>query len=252
MLALVILSPPAGAHIVREAPWDPVAAAYLDAIFITSLDPIDWQAVADRYKSPGGDRAVLVRLAAVAPDAAAELEQAIEHRDAARLRAASTRAMSVATREALAAASSALGTPGQAQTHLARAQELFRAFDRFVREADPEAYRQIGAAWLELTSEVGTAGIGAAARRAADRDRFAAAARTITEFLTASYEAPHPPGARLPGPVPPSGRGADASWQPAPWLPPGAFVLDQEPLPRLLLGFEAHGVDERKLPLVAY
>jgi cytochrome c peroxidase len=252
VLALVILSPQAGAHIVREAPWDPVAAAYLDAIFITSLDPIDWQAVADRYNSPGGDRAVLVRLAAVAPDAAAELEQAIEQRDAARLRAASTRAMSVATREALAAASSALGTPGQAQAHLARAQELFRAFDRFIREADPEAYRQIGAAWLELTSEVGTAGIGNAARRAADRDRFAAAARTITEFLAASYEAPRPPGARAPGPVPPSGRGADASWQPAPWLPPGAFVLDQEPLPRLLLGFEAQGVDERKLPLVAY
>jgi cytochrome c peroxidase len=136
--------------------------------------------------------------------------------------------------------------------HVTRAQALYRVFERFIREADPDAYTRLGQAWLELTTEAGPAGIGAAARRTSDRDRFGAAAREIGEFLVTSYEAPRAPGARLPGPVPPTGRGADASWQPAPWLPPGAFVLDQEPLPRLLLGFEAQGVDERKLPLVAY
>ena len=37
-----------------------------------------------------------------------------------------------------------------------------------------------------------------------------------------------------------------------PWLPPDANLTNQDPLPRLVLNFEKHGVDERDLFLVAY
>jgi cytochrome c peroxidase len=35
-------------------------------------------------------------------------------------------------------------------------------------------------------------------------------------------------------------------------LPPGSDIFDQDPLPRLVLGFEEQGIDETDLPLIAY
>ena len=257
-----LLAPPSGAaHIVPEEPWHPVAGGYLRALFYLNLRPIDWDLVAAEYEgvveAGYGVQSVYGGLALANGDGIDHpqaIRAAVTARDAAALYAASTRAVSQLVRHHLDAAAAALATPGAAQDELLRAQAVYRALaEDWLEQFDPAAFVRLGRRWLELSTSVGTAGIGGAARVNSARTRFDAARREISNYLIANYEAGEVAPQSWYAPTPAValqtlGRG----FRPQPALPPGSNLNDQAPLPRLVLNFEERGIDEADLFLVAY
>ena len=252
------LAAPAPAHVVTEAPWEPIAAAYLHAVFATALRPVDWDGINDRFEGrlieSQGEKTVYELLAPIAKtagvDPGAAIKEAIKFKDAAGLKASGTRAMSQTVRYHLAEARARLDQPGIALAEIGRARGQYRAFERFIRAADPDSFVRLGLAWLDLAT---AAGERLGPRAAADpAHRFDEAAQTIVEFLIANYEAPNKDELGRRGPVPATGRGNDTAFRLAPWLPPEARITEQDELPRLMLNFEQRGQNEKDLFLVAY
>ena len=256
--ALFLLPLTGRSHIIREEPWHPVPAAYLRSLFYLKLQPVDWALVRAEYESvrEGGSQldSVYDGIALAAElhgtDHAATIRDAIAAQDAESLSASATRAVSQLVRLHLRRALAKLDTPGAALEEVHQASRMYRAFDRFVRATDSQGARELGRAWLELTTTVGTAGVGRRGFRAADRERFASAVETLEGYLTANYESDGGPSMTGFDPVPVAGRASMTSV--APWLPPASDLNDQDPLPRLVLNFEERGVDEKDLFLVTY
>ncbi len=245
-------------HIIREEPWHPVPAAYLRSLFYLKLQPVDWALVGAEYASVREDgwqldsvyEGIAMATELHGTDHTAAIRDAIVAHDAESLSAAATHAMSQLVRLHLRRALAKLDTPGAALEQVHRASRMYRAFDRFVRATDSEGARRIGRAWLEMTTTVGTTGVQERGVKMADRERFASAVDTVEAYLTANYEGNGGPSMTDFDPVPAAGRTSMTAV--APWLPPGADLNDQDPLPRLVLNFEELGIDEKDLFLVAY
>jgi len=251
-LAALLLAPPieARATAVAEAPWRADAAAYRATLFLANLDPVPWPVIAESWEAPYPGAETARPAIGLFPAADAEaIAAAIAAEDRQALFAAATRAVAGAITERLGDAEAALGT-GKAAARLAAARGLYRAIEDGIRAADPEAARRLGLAWLELSTATGSRGVLGAGRTAANPAAFAAARTTIADYLGAEFAlADFAPRARL-APIPDSAAGRDLPL--APSLPPGSHIADQTPLPRLELNFEARGIDETDLPLIAY
>ncbi len=260
IVATAILALPltSRSHIIREEPWHPVPAAYLRSMFYLKLQPVDWQLIRAEYEGVNEDGWHLDSVYdGLSPareldgsDHVAAIRGAIEASDSRSLASAATRALSQLVRLHLRRATEQLEAPGAALEHVHQANRMYRAFDRFVRATDPTGGRELGRAWLELTTTVGTAGVEDRGVKAADRERFTRAVETVESYLVANYEGADSPSMTAFDPVPMAGRAS--SYAVAPWLPPGTDLNDQDPLPRLVLNFEERGVDEKDLFLVAY
>ena len=112
---------------------------------------------------------------------------------------------------------------------------------------------RLGRRWLELSTSVGTAGIGKAARVSSARTRFNTARHEISDYLIANYETGEVTPRSWYAPTPALAlRTLGSDFRPQPALPPGSNLNDQAPLPRLVLNFEERGIDEKDLFLVAY
>lgn len=248
---------PSRAHIVREEPWHPLAAAYLRSLFYLKLEPVDWALVERELE------AVPVGAGRVRPawewfeqatalegvDHPARIRAAITARDPSALYESTTRAMAQLARARLGEAREhLLHEAGAAREAVQEAWRMVRPFERFIAAADPDGARRLGRAWLEITTALGTAGVDGRGRMPADLNRFDAAAEVIGGYLREHYEAARERAGAAPDPVP-AGSGPGAV---VPWLPPGSDLNDQDPLPRLVLNFEERGIDERDLFLVAY
>ena len=251
----VVLSGPASATPAKEAPWLPEAAAYRLTLFLGNLAPEPWDQISEVWTKPyaGSSFAAsaVERLAgdsALTPDA---VLAAIAAQDRAGLFAAATRLTAGRMLEQMDRAAAAPGTAG-AQQAIAEAQGLYRAFADDLAVADPAAARTLGRAWLQLVSSAGSAGVLGAGATAHDAEGFAAAAATITEYITANYM----PGSFQPramlSAIPESVIAAGTPVDLPHTLPPGSNIFDQNPLPRLVLNFEEQGISETDLPLVAY
>ena len=250
----------APAHIVTEVPWHPIAASYRTMMFLGNLDPVPWEDVGAAFDEPlaaaVGTKSARQKLIELDPDDGEAMSEpitrAIETEDRHDLYAAATRALSQSVRRHLDLAAASLAEPGPAARHVEEAQALHRALDDFIRQADPEAYRELGRAWLSLSSSLGSAGLGGSGGRSADEGQFAHARATIEEYLEANFE----PGRFTPRgeltPLPETVVAASAGVEVAPWLPPGSSIFDPDPLPLLVLNFEEQGIDEVDLPVVAY
>lgn len=256
-LALLVLTvAPANAHIIREEPWHPLAAAYLRALFYLKLEPVDWSLIERELTEipAGGDRTRSVgewfgEVTVTEFDHGAAVRGAISDRDPQALFESTTRGMAQLARTRLDEARVHLpDEPALAQQAVQEAWRMVRPFERFLAAADPDGARSLGRAWLEITTSLGTAGIQGRGGIPADLARFDAAAATIAGYLEARYETARDSVSRTPDPVP-AGVGGDSLPY---WLPPGADLNDQDPLPRLVLNFEERGIDERELFLVAY
>jgi cytochrome c peroxidase len=247
---------PAAAHIVTEAPWHPVAAAYRTAVFLINLKPVDWQLIEHQFTTATTGESPEARLAALdeSHDSAywPAIAMAIAAKDPEGLYATATRAVSASIRRHLEAAELALDRPGEARAALESAQDHYRAFADMVQEADPENFRILGLAWLELASSVGHEGVTSVGGIAADQTAFAAARRTIEDYLLENYEAESFTRQARFAPLPEQRVWTARHLQVGPWLPPGSDLNDQEPLPRLVLDFEQRGIDEADLFLVAF
>lgn len=263
VILLGLLLPLSGsAHIVVEEPWHPVPAAYLRSLFYASLKPINWRLIAAEYEGPIADpgyagKSVYDLLAPVGKvtgvDHVAAIKAAIAQRDPQALYAEATRAVSGMTRYHVVEGEARLRQPGAALNDVLEAQRVYRAFGQhFIAQADPEASRRLGRAWLDMSSGVGSAGVFGIGGKTPAPDTFAASRKQIEDYLKANYEAERFTGRARLEPIPETllrnGKPADVG----PWLPPGSNLNDPDPLPRLVLNFEARGVDEKDLFLVAY
>ncbi len=231
----LLLAGTASAHVASRAQWHPLAAAYLDAVFASRIDPVDWRGIARRYDSadpafrhvgPEPAFAALARLSSFAgTDPGAAIRRAIAARDASALRRAAARANAIALRASLERVRGLLERPREARTALRAARLLYRGFETGLRARDPAAHRRLGLAWLSLATLLSGAGDRAGAER-------------LIGFLAGEIRA------RFEDATPPL--------PPSTWLPPGGALDEQAPLPRLVLNFEQRGVDEKQLFLVAY
>lgn len=258
VLASMALAVPA--QVATEAPWHPLAHAYRTALFLANLRPTDWVLIERTFATAAGPTApgpaakdYLVELDASSGGALwPGIEQAMAAQDRDALFAASTRAVSQAIRQRLAQAAEHLDDPGLASREVDEARQLYRSFADFIQDTDPSGFRDVGIAWLDLASSIGHAGVATNGGRPSDEVAFGAARGRIGSYLIANYE----PESRLPrtsfAPVPETALVANPLLEVAPWLPPGSDLSDQDPLPRLVLGFEQQGIDERDLFLVAF
>jgi len=260
VLALVSLAPAGSAHIVTETPWHPLAHAYRTAVFLINLRPTDWALVEDAFTVPPGPAAPgdAARQYLLDLDAATGMalwpgiEQALAAQDRDALFAAATRAVSQAIRHQLGQAAEHLDEPGAATRELDEARRLYRSFADFIQDADPSGFRDVGLAWLDLASSVGHAGVVTKGGRPSDEAAFGAARAQIGSYLIANYEPESRVARTSYAPIPETSLVADPGLAAAPWLPPGSDLNDQDPLPRLVLGFEQQGIDERDLFLVSF
>ena len=254
---LVTLLPLVGnTHIITEEPWHPAPAAYLRALFYANQKPVDWDLIAKEYDivRESGYRFDSI-YQALAPaqkvagvDHAIAIRKAIDSKDRQALYTASTRALSQLTRHYIAEAEESLKRPGAAIEDVLNAQRTYRAFGSFIQQADPEAFKRIGLAWLDMASSVGSAGVAGIGAKSADIVKFSAGRTVIEDYLIANYEVDRFRSRRSLQPIPNSVAEADITTS----LPPGSNMNDQVPLPRLVLNFEARGLDEKDLFLVAY
>ncbi len=237
MLCLATALGPSRADVASQAKWHPIAAAYLFAMFVTELRPIDWPAIEDRFQNAperfrhGGDRTVYELLGPAGKwaetDFAGAIRDAIARRDAKAFRAAATRAASASVRLHLDRARRAIERPREALASVLEARAIYAGLSGIVRERDAPMFQRLGRAWLELSTALG---------RAENLSQVALKTASIDGALKRAFEGDDPGTLR----------------RRAPWLPPDADLADQDPLPRLVLNFEKHGIDERDLFLVAY
>ena len=246
---VLLFAQQAAATAVKEAPWRAEAAAYRATLFFLNLVPVPWDRIGEAWHQPYPGAATPAAAADAVGEAAGAIDDAIAARDAQATYAAANRALVAALAHHLDRARTAL-EGGDAGTHVATAREIWRAFADGVAAADPAAAREIGLAWLDLSSSAGSRGVLGAGSVDADAAKFNAAAETIVAYLSTNF-APKAltPRARF-LPIPESHATADVRMRP--FLPPGSYIGDQTPLPRLVLNFEEQGIDETDLPLIAY
>ncbi|MEM9442147.1 MAG: cytochrome c peroxidase [Pseudomonadota bacterium] len=255
-----IASQPVSAQVPSEARWNAIAYAYLNALFVLNLQPIDWQLI-EHVLTTDHDGRILGPTASehlIDLDKAAgtahwqAIETAVKAQSPDALYAAATRAVSAAIRQHLANAAATLNQPGLAGTEVNQAQSLYRAFAQGLKQTDPESFRSLGLAWLELASSIRQTGLIGTGGLPADEAAFASAQAMLTSYLKQNFE----PAAFAPRktfePIPEQRALADPYVKLAPWLPPGSDVNHHKPRPRLALRFEEQGVDERNLFIVAY
>ena len=247
----------ADADIPREEPWRPVAAAYRSSVFLADLTPVSWEKIECAWTQPhpGAVSAdpPIERLERIENGGAAVagIRAAIGARDRQMLYESVTRATSMALRAALANAAAALGSDDP-RASLKEAQAIYRAFDPFIAQADPAAWRRLGRAWLELSHSAGARGVLGAGQLAFDRDGFEVARAEIDIYFRENFEPLAFTERTRMTPLPESVVAAKGEVAVAPWLPPGTFIGDQTPLPMLVLGFEEQGIDEADLPMIAF
>lgn len=257
ILAVGLLSTQsAWATSVQEAPWRADAAAYRVSLFLGNLTPVPWDRVAAAWEEPylgaeGGRTAFEILSETAGEDAADAIRAAVAAEDEAALFDAATRGLASAIIDRLDRAEAAL-PEGGAGPLVVEARELYRAFEDGVTAADPEAARALGLAWLDLASASGSRGVLGAGAVDSDAERFAPAKAEIAAYVAANY-APEEFTPREPlQPIPESVAATGAEVEMPVALPPASNLLDQDPLPLLVLNFEARGIDEADLPMVAY
>lgn len=256
----LVIPQPSSAHIQQETPWHAIAHAYLNSIFLINLKPIDW-ALVERSLTTDLNGKILGRPAstrlqdidrAMGTAHWQAIETALAAKRADALFAATTKAVSAAIRQYLATAASNLEAPSVANVKIEEAQALYRAFVDGIRQTDPDGFRELGLAWLELASSVRQAGVIAVSDLPADRTAFEAARSVIVTYLKHNFEPETFQDRASFEPIPEERLMADPLVKLASWLPPGTDLRDQDPLPRLVLNFEEQGIDEQKLFLVAF
>jgi cytochrome c peroxidase len=240
---------------VKEAPWQPDAAAYRATLFLGNLTPIPWETLEQSWTAPypgaSSDIAAMRLLSQTVPRDAALIARALNSRKRQKLFAASTQALANALNAHLTEAGAQLGS-GDPRTAISRAQAIYRAFEDGIKAADPLSHRNIGLAWLKLTNSIGSRGMLGAGHQAADRASFDHSAGYIREYISTNFApsefTPRETFAALPESVVATGTNVIVP----PSLPPSSVIAEQSPLPRLVLNFEEQGIKEADLPLVAY
>lgn len=264
--ALFVLSFSAGAHVVPPEEYHPAAEGYRTLAFLVNLNPVPWDHVrkesdkiAGAYSELQPDTGAAYRARVSELIQAVETEARISSPTAA-LRIAtargvfevSTRALSELIDLHLGAAETHLGDYDRAAALFDVSRQLWEAFAYEVRHTDPEAFRQIGNAWLEASSALGTPGILGVGAQPADSEVFGDAARRIRGYVNANFGEGYvaPESGRLIA-VPTASETCNPAAAIPAKLPPGSNTNKQLPRPRQILNFAVRGGDEAETRLIA-
>lgn len=246
----------AAAHIVTEEPWHPASAAYRTMLFMADLEPVPWDLVREAYEEPHLaaeiERPARIFFVADTAEADQKISEAINEEDRQRLYEVTTRSLSRQVRSALNEAGNLLDQPGKAYQKALEAQTLYRGFASFIEEADPEAGRELGLAWLDLMNAVGSGGISGAHVIAPNAQEFTDARQRIASYLAENYEPEQFLPRRKLTPIPESVLVAQGEIEVSAWLPPGSDLNDQDPFPEQILNTEGMGIDDADVPLITY
>ena len=214
---------PAHADVVTEIPWHPAAASYRTMLFLADLEPVAWDLVLEAYErthpAAASPRAAKEFFGGLEGNAGDAIVQAIALNDRQTLYETASRGLSQLIRQALAEATGNLSEPGGASRSALEAQALYRALGEFIEQADPEAGRRLGLAWLELTSAVGSAGVMGVGAVAADVEAFTAARAEIETYLITNFEPEAFTPRRRLTPLPETVVATRGEVEVAPWLP---------------------------------
>lgn len=252
ILALMLLPSASPATEVEQAPWEPEAAAYRLTLFLGNLSPVPWQTITDNWEKPAkGAAADVPALSRLKAAEQAAVRAALAAKDRQAIFEAATTAIHHRILGHLAAAAKNMGTR-EAELDVTQARALFRAFEDGIKAADPDAFRDLDLAWLEMKSALGFRRALGTKALEPSAELFTEARATIETYLTANYApADFADRSRLSS-IPESAIAKGKTVDLPATLPPGSNIADQRELPRLVLQFEEAGEDETNLPLVAY
>lgn len=267
VLWLTLAAPPARAHIVPPEKLHPLAESYRRVSFILNIIPVAWdqvgpeiKALADYWRpidAPSADNFLreaqaIIAKATLRPDPEKGIEPMPRRQAASQVFELCTRIIPVLVRHHLKETEQKVGDRLAALAELKKAQGIWQAFEDTLSVVDPEAYRQQGLAWLQMTSALGTPGLLGVGATAFDRESFHQQSQVILAYLEGSYgkEFRAVEGRRLaPAPIHSATFNKDAKLPLR--LPPGANINKQLPRPRQILNMTARGVDESETALIA-
>ncbi len=250
----------AQAHIIPPEKLHPVAESYRRMGFLLRLNPVQWPQV----ETETG--AIAAGLAAVAPDEAASYRTTITAilgnpglaEPAARKTAAeevfvhSTRAVVRALQHRLELALETLDDHRAAKRQLEEARQIWAAFEPSIAATDPEAFRDLGECWLELTSALGSPGVFGIGAVEPDRESFAEDTDHMIGYLKINFsDAVELPKLGPLAPIPARSPSAGLVRALPARLPPGSNINKQLPRPRQVLNMAERGVDETETTLIA-
>jgi cytochrome c peroxidase len=250
---LLVLAPTTGfGTAIEETPWAPEAAAYRLTLFLGNLSPVPWDRIEDSWVDPvAGSSLAVAAFTRLGSESADELQKALSVEDRQALFATATGAIYDGIQRHLDAAETGLGTP-EAAMSVRGGQALYRSFEDGIKAADPDAFRRLGLAWLQLNTAVGSQGVLGSGGITADTQEFAGARGIISRYLKENYAPDRFAHRDQLTPLPETAILSGTAFTIPVALPPGSDIADQRQLPRLVLQFEDAGEDEANLPLVAY
>jgi cytochrome c peroxidase len=251
-------------HIVPPEKLHPVAEAYRRANFILRLNPVVWDQVrpdvatiAEYWKkldSKAGDEfASKVEKLIAAAEADPESEDYLHRKvAAARVFSLMTQAVSKLTAAHLKLADRDFKKHREALKQIQLAQSVWASFEIAVKASDPESYRQIGQAWLIMSSSLGNPGLLNLGSVEPNRKAFDMAAGKVIAYMQANFGPSFKPlpNRRL-APWPSKSSTFNAMAKLPIRLPPGSNINKQIPRPRQILNMVVRGVDESETPLIA-
>lgn len=261
MIAMPVLLPlTARATAITETPWRVDVAAYRVTSFYCALVPLPWAKVEQAWSAPlrgvktSKTAFQLLKSWPTAASLIPDIQQAIEANDKQALFESSTRAISRAMLAALDAAAQDTSTLETANpvVNLSVAREYYRTFEDYIQQTDPAGFRELGMAWLELSSSIGSRGLVGVGNVAADQTRFNQARSVVVEYIKANFDPTEFTSRSNCQPVPELKAAQGTVFKLNATLPPGSFIGDQSPLPLLVLNFEERGIEETDVPLIAY
>ena len=252
----------ATAHIVPPEQYHPAAEGYRTITFLVNLNPVPWdlvssesQKIASAYPAYAVERGTAYEEAVDELLTAVETEARISSPTAA-MRVQTARGIFEYSTKALAelivlhldAAEKSVTDFRTAGEAFDVSRQLWEAFAYEVRHTDPEAFRELGYAWLEASSALGSEGILGVGGSPADTEVFASAAEHIRDYVASNF------GADFAAPKsgwlvarPVASETHDANAVIPAKLPPGSNMNKQLPRPRQVLNFAVRGGDESEV-----
>ena len=265
-LFLRVLS--AQAHIIPPEQFHPVAESYRRLNFMLNLNPILWkdvkkdiETIADQMISKDVQMAEKYKNFVhewINPfTAPASMEQdppgPEERKKTARMIfEESTKAVTRILVSRLESAEENLTNYPKAYQALNESRQIWASFEHEVKATDPEGFRTIGLAWLELTNSLGNPGLFQVGVIEPDKTVFKEKAQTIKDYVLKNFgENFRAAKKRKLAPLPQNSPTYDKEAEIPVKLPPGHNINKQIPRPRQILNMAARGVNESETPLIA-
>ncbi len=267
VLVMVGVSIETSAHIVPVEQFHPMVESYRRLAFSVNLNPVRWDEVekdarviakelsmidSDRGSVYARNSSAVIEM--VRAEAAVSLATPTMRRKSSKaLFELSTEALAHGLAAHLAYARSQITNYEEALSHFEIARYIFVAFEHELKATDSAMHRELGFAWLDASSALGSPGLLGVGTIPADVERFGDASKTITEYILANYGSKYEANpSRWMYPVPYRSASYDASASIPVKLAPGSDLNKQLPRPRQILNMVERGVNEMDTPLIAF